>query len=286
MGSTVTVAEPARDPDRLLSRAGVRGDPDRDQHFLVDDRVLDRIARYGDELPGSFETVLEIGAGTGALTDRLLDVSDHVIAVEIDRHLIQFLEAEFAEELDSDHLDLIGGDALELDLPSFDAVVANLPYSAASQIIFRLLPDRQPMVVMVQREFAERLTAEPGTPAYGRLTVSAWWYADPTVLEVVPSTAFDPAPPVESAVVRFDPAPHRADIDETRFHDIVKAIFTQRRKTLRNAIRNTTHISGIGDAQAVIESLEETMLDRRPDAIAPEEYLDITRSVLELDGGQ
>lgn len=286
MGSAVAVAEPARDPDRLLARAGVRGDPDRDQHFLVDDRVLDRIARYGAELPGQVETVLEIGAGTGALTDRLLHEGDHVIAIELDRHLIEFLKEEFAQELETGVLELLGGDALELDLPSFDAVVANLPYSAASQIIFRLLPHHTPMVVMVQHEFAERLTADSATPAYGRLTVSAWWYADATILEVVPSTAFDPAPPVESAVVRFDPAPDRPGIDEERFHDIVKAIFTQRRKTLRNAIRNTTHISGIADAQTVIESLDESKLKRRPDAISPEEYLDIVRRVLELEKAQ
>lgn len=283
MGTAVTVADYSRDPDALIARAGVRGDPNQDQHFLVDDRVLDRIVEYGLDLPGPFESVLEVGAGTGALTGRLIDAGASVHAVELDRQLVGFLQTEFTDAIDDGRLVIHQGDALDIDLPSVDAVVANLPYSAASEIIFRLLPEGIPMVVMVQREFAERLTAEVGTPEYGRLTVSSWWYADAEPLETVPSAAFDPAPPVESALVRFSPVEPRADIDGGQFNLIVKAIFTQRRKTLRNAIRNTTHISHIEDASAVIDRLDETLLSKRPDAVSPIEYVDIVTTALDSE---
>lgn len=272
-------SDPSRDPDRLLSRAGVKGDPNRDQHFLIDDRVIDRIADYGTDLPGSFESVLEIGAGTGALTDRLLQRSSLVFAVELDARLADFLTREFSEAIDSGRLEVIHGDALEVPLPSVDAVVANLPYSAASEIIFRLLPLAVPMVVMVQREFAERLVAEPGTPEYGRLTVTAGWYAEADILEIVPPTAFEPPPPVDSAVVRFVPSEPPVGVTPETFHAVVTAVFTQRRKTLRNAIRNTTHISGIDDAAAILDELDEDLLATRPDTITPAEYAEISRTV-------
>lgn len=279
MGPTVTVSDEHRNPDQLLARAGIGADTDRDQHFLIDARVLDRIAGYGADLPGSSGTILEIGAGTGALTDRLLTIADHVIAIEVDHALATFLRREFAPDIDAGHLEFKQGDALEVELPAFDAAVANLPYSAASEIIFRLLPYQRPMVLMVQREFAERLVAEPGTAEYGRLSVTAWWYADIELREVVPPTAFDPPPPVDSAVIEITPTESPADVSHDTFEALVRGVFTQRRKTLRNAIRNTTHISGIEDPAAVLEALETELLDRRPDAVTPTEYVAIARTV-------
>lgn len=276
---------PRRDPDRLLERAGVRGDPDRDQHFLIDDRVLDRIAGYGAELPGPPDTVLEVGAGTGALTDRLLAVVRRVVAVERDRRLSAFLAREFADEVAAGRLEVVAGDALDVELPPFDGVVANLPYGVASAIIFRLLPFGRPMVVMVQREFAERLTASAGTPEYGRLTVTAWWYADADILEVVPPTAFEPPPPVDSAVVRLTPTEPPGSVDAGTFDAVVRGIFTQRRKTLRNAIRNTTHLTGIDRPSAVIDALDADLLGRRPDAVTPDEYVAIARQARAVSAG-
>ena len=144
-----------RDPDALLARAGVRGDPRRDQHFLVDDRVLDRLPTY---LPDDADAthLLEIGAGTGALTDRLLAIGEQVTVVERDPDLAAFLREEFREERDRDALRVIEGDALEVDLPRFSASVSNLPYGVSSEIAFRLLPEKRPLVLTFQREFAER----------------------------------------------------------------------------------------------------------------------------------
>ncbi|WP_380677513.1 16S ribosomal RNA methyltransferase A [Salinigranum sp. GCM10025319] len=272
-----TDATGRRDPDRLIRRAGVRGDPDRDQHFLVDDRVLDRIPSY---LPEDADRghLLEIGGGTGALTDRLLAVSDRVTVVERDPPLAAFLREEFAAEVDAGRLTVVEGDALDVDLPDFTACVSNLPYGVSSEIAFRLLPCAKPLVLMFQLEFAERMAAEAGTSEYGRLSVGAQHYADVEIVERVPKEAFDPAPAVQSAVVRATPRePEYTVDDEDFFLDFVKALFTQRRKTVRNAIRNTTHISGVADGSAVVDAAPEELLSKRPGDLTPSEFAELTR---------
>ena len=265
-----------RDPDRLIRRAGVRGDPDRDQHFLVDDRVLDRVPTY---LPDGTDTshLLEIGGGTGALTDRLLAVADEVTVVERDASLAAFLREEFEEAVEAGRLHVVEGDALAVDLPDFTACVSNLPYGISSEIAFRLLPQGRPLVLMFQAEFAERMAATSGTSEYGRLSVGAQHYADVEVVESVPKEAFDPAPAVQSAIVRTVPrTPAYTVDDEAFFFDFVKALFTQRRKTVRNAIRNTTHISGVADGDAVVDDAPESLLSKRPGDLTPTEFAELT----------
>ncbi|QCC60937.1 16S ribosomal RNA methyltransferase A [Natrinema thermotolerans] len=262
-----------RDPDGLIARAGVRGDPDRDQHFLVDDRVLDRLPTYLEAIDADTSQLLEIGGGTGALTDRLLAAGDEVTVVERDRDLAEFLREEFADEIAAGELTVIEGDALAVDLPDFTASVSNLPYGVSSEIAFRLFPEKKPLVLMFQQEFAERMVAEPGTSEYGRLSVSSQHYADVELVESIPKEAFDPQPAVQSAVVRAVPRePDYTVADEDFFLRFVKAVFTQRRKTVRNAIRNTAHISGLGEPDAVVEAADEELLRKRPDAMAPAEF--------------
>ncbi|RDI72808.1 16S ribosomal RNA methyltransferase A [Halopelagius longus] len=263
---------PRRDPDELLRRAGVRGDPEQDQHFLVDDRVLDRVPGY---LPDDADTshVLEVGGGTGALTDRLLRVADRVTVVERDRRLAAFLREEFAADVESGRLTVLEGDALSVELPEFTACVSNLPYGISSEIAFRLLPRGRPLVLMFQKEFAERMAADAGTDDYGRLSVSAQHYGDVEVVETVPREAFSPKPAVQSAIVRVTPrAPDYEVEDESFFLDFVKALFTQRRKTIRNGIRNTAHISGLSDPEAVVEAADEDVLRKRAGNMAPKEF--------------
>ncbi|WP_418281448.1 16S ribosomal RNA methyltransferase A [Halorubrum sp. DTA98] len=270
----------SRDPDGLARRAGTRADPDHDQHFLVDDRVLDRIPTY---LPDDADPsrLLEIGGGAGALTDRLLATVGagtdspvgRVTVVERDRTFAAFLRTEFAAAVDAGSLDVIEGDALDVDLPEFTACVANLPYGVSSEIAFRLLPEGKPLVLMFQKEFAERMVAAPDTSEYGRLSVSAGHYADVEIVETVPKEAFDPQPAVESAIVRCLPStPEYVVGDEAFFLRFVKALFTQRRKTVRNAIRNTAHISGLDDPDAVVEATDEELLRRRPGTLDPASF--------------
>ena len=284
-----------RDPDALARRAGERANPDRDQHFLVDDRVLDRIPGY---LPADADAshLLEIGGGAGALTDRLLariadddrdvdadrdddrdadrdddrDAPGRLSVIERDGTFAAFLREEFAAAVDDGVLDVIEGDALDVELPPFTACVANLPYGVSSEIAFRLLPEGRPLVLMFQAEFAERMVASAGESEYGRLSVSAQHYAAVEIVERVPKEAFDPQPAVESAVVRCTPRdPDYAVGDEAFFLRFVKALFTQRRKTVRNAIRNTGHISGLDEPEAVVEAADEELLRRRPGTLEP-----------------
>ncbi|WP_126661414.1 16S ribosomal RNA methyltransferase A [Haloterrigena salifodinae] len=275
-----------RDPDGLIARAGVRGDPDRDQHFLVDDRVLDRLPTYLEEIDADTDHVLEIGGGTGALTDRLLamgDEDDDVTVVERDRELAAFLRKEFADEIAAGDLTVIEGDALEVDLPEFTASLSNLPYGVSSEITFRLLPEGRPLVLMFQREFAERMVAEPGTSEYGRLSVSTQHYAAPEIVETIPKEAFSPPPAVESAVVRLEPRDPDYEVDDEAFFlRFVKALFTQRRKTIRNAIRNTAHITGLEAPDAVVEAADEELLRKRADAMAPAEFAALAELAAEV----
>ncbi|AFK20434.1 16S ribosomal RNA methyltransferase A [Haloferax mediterranei ATCC 33500] len=267
----------ARDPDALIRRAGVRGDPDRDQHFLVDDRVVDRIPTY---LPDDTDHshVLEIGGGPGVLTDRLLAVADRVTVVEQDRTFADHLRREFSDPVEADRLTVIEGDALEADLPEFTACVSNLPYGISSEISFRLLPRGKPLVLMFQKEFGERMAAESGTSEYGRLSVSAQHYGDVEVCEIVPREAFDPKPAVQSAIVRVTPRDPDYEVDnEEFFFDFVKALFTQRRKTIRNGIRNTSHISGLSDPEAVVEAADEDVLRKRAGNMAPAEFAELAQ---------
>jgi 16S rRNA (adenine1518-N6/adenine1519-N6)-dimethyltransferase len=271
-----------RDPDALRRRAGTAGDPDRDQHFLVDDRVLDRLPGY---LPDDADTdhLLEIGAGNGALTDRLLAAGDHVTAVERDPELAAFLREEFADAVAEGRLTVVEGDALDVDLPEFSGSVSNLPYGVSSEVAFRLLPEKRPLVLMFQAEFAERMAADPGTAEYGRLSVAAQHYADVEVVEPVPREAFDPQPRVDSAVVRTEPRDPDYEVpDEAFFLGFVKALFTQRRKTVRNGVRNTAHISGLDDPDAVVEAADEDLLGKRPDSVIPAEFARLARLAAEV----
>jgi 16S rRNA (adenine1518-N6/adenine1519-N6)-dimethyltransferase len=272
-----------RDPDTLIARAGVAGDPNHDQHFLVDDRVLDRLPDYlpTDTTDGdsSANHVFEVGAGTGALTDRLLQIANHVTAVERDPELASFLQEEFADAVSANRLTLIEGDALDIDIPDgATASVSNLPYGVSSEIVFRLLPLSIPLVVMLQREFAERMTADPNTTEYGRLSVTAGHYAQCEVVETVPREAFSPPPAVESAVVRVTPHEPEYEVpDDEFFLRFVTAVFTQRRKTMRNAIRNTAHISMLEDPDAVVSAADEDVLNKRAGTLPPETFAELSR---------
>jgi len=282
MGTDPTPNPPGRDdfrdPDALRHRAGVFGDPRFDQHFLVDDRILDRLPTYATEIGADCSHVLEVGAGTGALTDRLLAVADHVTAVERDPDLAEFLREEFADAVAHGTLTVVAGDALEVDLPEFTASVANLPYGASSEIAFRLLPAARPTVLMFQLEFAERMAASPGDDEYGRLSAAAAHYADVEIVETVPKEAFDPQPAVESAVVRTTPRDPDYEVPSDDFFlRFLKAVFTQRRKTMRNAVRNTAHISGLGAPDAVVDAADEDLLRARAGELSPADFASLAR---------
>jgi 16S rRNA (adenine1518-N6/adenine1519-N6)-dimethyltransferase len=210
------------------------------QHFLSSPTILAGILQLAELAPD--DVVVEIGAGTGTLTEALASRVGRLLALELDRDLIAPLRQRFA---DRPQVEIIHADALTFDfdqLPASIKVIANLPYGTAVAIMTRLLNRRSPLrcaVVMLQREVAERLYARPGTKAYGSLTLLTQWYATVDKGFHVPPSAFSPAPKVMSTVVRIMPrmTPPVAVQDAACLFGIIHAAFGQRRKTLANALR-------------------------------------------------
>jgi len=206
------------------------------QHFLVRESILDRIARAACN--ESCGTVVEIGPGRGALTRHLLPLCERLIALEIDPILVQYLRAKFRAEPKAEILER---DVLKADLASWGrvTVAGNLPYYITSPILDRVLALNGLLaraVFLVQKEVAERLTAQPGSRDYGYLTVRTQLFADVAMLFPVPAAAFRPPPKVDSAVVRLTP---RTDLPEgaPQFAAFAALCFHQKRKNLRNNLR-------------------------------------------------
>jgi 16S rRNA (adenine1518-N6/adenine1519-N6)-dimethyltransferase len=204
------------------------------QHFLSRTSVLQRIANAA--IPAEGLTVLEIGPGKGALTQFLLRRASRLIAVEVDQVLVHYLQEKFRGE---GTFSVLHADVLSTDLAQWGpvCVAGNLPYYITSPIIAHVLglgPLLQNAVFLVQREVAERITAAPGSRAYGYLTVSCQVAAEAKYLMTVPPEAFRPPPKVDSAVVQLKPRPEPLVADVDGFLSFAAACFAQKRKTLRN----------------------------------------------------
>ena len=216
----------------LLDELGVRPEKAKGQNFLMDLDVLNRQLRLARLTPG--DIVLEVGAGLGVLTWELSIRARLVVSYETDPRLAEYLRKDLPE-----NVDLREEDALKAEWPLFDKMVANVPYSISSPLLFKLLDsDYAVAVLLLQKEFADRLTAEPRTKAYGRLTVASARLADIELLEVVPPTAFHPQPRVESAIVRIIPQRSFPVMDEQLFNTLLRVVFSQRRKMLHNSLES------------------------------------------------
>jgi 16S rRNA (adenine1518-N6/adenine1519-N6)-dimethyltransferase len=204
------------------------------QHFLARQSILERIAEVAcSETDG---TVVEIGPGRGALTTHLLARAARVIAIEIDPVLVHYLRAELRDE---PRLTLLEADVLKIDLAQWGrvAVTGNLPYYITSPILEKTLALGENLaqaVFLVQKEVAERLTARPGTRAFGFLSVQTQLLSSAELLFDVPADAFRPRPKVDSAVVRLVPRRDLPAPDRTRFLEFASRCFRYKRKTIRN----------------------------------------------------
>lgn len=216
-----------------MRRHGIRLSKRAGQYQVIDPTVLEQMVDYA-ELSRD-DVVLEVGAGIGNLTLLLAARAGKVIAVERDRRLMRVLGERLRVH---SNVKLLCGDALQIELPKFNKVVANLPYGISSDITFRLLKRKFELaILMYQREFAERLVAKPGSDDYGRLTVNAYYRASLELLREVPPDAFFPQPKVTSAIVRLKPREPPFDVaDESMFFNVVRALFQHRRQRVRNAL--------------------------------------------------
>jgi 16S rRNA (adenine1518-N6/adenine1519-N6)-dimethyltransferase len=247
------------------------------QHFLVDENILGVIGRLAELEPE--DVVLEIGPGLGVLTDYLAARVGRVHAVELDRGLEPHLTERLAGR---DNVELRFGDALRLDLaelePEPKKLVANLPYNVATPLIVESLdglPSVERWTVMVQREVADRLFAEPGTKAYGGVSVLVQLVTERTGFHPVSRTVFRPQPNVDSALVAF----RRTTLPERYRHvkRLVEASFAHRRKTLPNSVELAGLASRAEAAEALAAIGREA--DVRAEALEPPEFVRLSEAL-------
>ena len=243
------------------------------QNFLVDCGVLSRIADYAELNPA--DNVLEIGAGTGNLTEVLSRRAGRVYAVEVDGGLAAGLKGRFANVK---NVKVIDGDALKVELPDYNKVVSNLPYQISSKITYRLLSKPFDLaVLMYQKEFAKKLIAAPGTAAYGRLSMVVGHYARSEILEYVSRTAFQPNPRVGSAIVRLRPRSDRLDVNHESFMRLATGLFSHRRKKLGPALE------AMGLSREALSRLDGSILKRRAEEISSEEAAKLAKEMAGWD---
>jgi len=259
-----------------LRRYGIRPSKRAGQHHVVDPIVLEKMVEHAHL--SREDVVLEIGAGIGNLTRLLAQRAGKIISIERDRRFINILREQLRG---LSNVQIIYGDALRIELPKFDKVVANLPYGISSDITFRLLEQKFELaVLMYQQEFAERMVAKPGSDDYSRLTVNTYYRARVELLGVVPPEAFVPQPKVTSAIVRLSPRePPFEVVDEKIFFDVVRALFQHRRQRVRNALCHSfdevfpkRHLSKSERRVFIDKKLPHEIAEARVMDLEPEEF--------------
>lgn len=255
------------------------------QNFLIDDSVLNDIVS-GAEVDEN-DLVIEIGPGVGSLTAQLLKKAKKVVAVELDNDLIPILEAELGQY---DNFSLIHKDALKVDFNEIIGdeqsvkLVANLPYYVTTPIIVNLLKKNynfKSLTVMIQKEVAERINAEPNCKEYGSISLLVQYYCDTKIIRNVPPSCFIPRPKVDSIVIRLDRLKERRVKvkDEQLMFEIIRHSFNMRRKTLWNATKQ------LGINKEVLEkAYEEAEIDpkRRGETLSLEEFARLSDKITEL----
>jgi 16S rRNA (adenine1518-N6/adenine1519-N6)-dimethyltransferase len=260
------------------------------QNFLIDGGVLDQIiAAAGlDETRGA----LEIGPGIGSLTEQLAKAAGKVAAVEIDRRLIPILEDVMSpyKNVSVVHSDILKTDLKQLWEEQFAglagvSVVANLPYYVTTPIIMKLLEERLPLeniVVMVQKEVAERMAAKPGGKEFGSLSIAVQYYCEPELVCVVPGKAFIPAPKVDSAVIKLKrrAEPAVSVRDEAKYFQVVQTAFAQRRKTLANNLSAYSGKERKGELSELLLSCG-VLPERRAETLSLQEFAIVCEALID-----
>ena len=258
----------------ILQRFGIHMSKRLGQNFLIDANIVQGIVDAANVQEN--DRVLEIGPGIGTLTQALAETGAEVTCVELDKRLPEVL----AHTLDAyDNVRVIQGDILKVNIPEIMGdkpfkVVANLPYYITTPIIMALLEKHLPItdiVVMVQKEVAERMAAQPGGKTYGALSVAVQYYTVPEIALYVPPRSFMPPPEVDSVIVncKVSQTPAVELIDEKMFFRVVKAAFGQRRKTLNNALKSM----GV-DKNIIADVLDKAGIEatRRGETLTMEEF--------------
>lgn len=272
----------------VLSRHGFSFSKGLGQNFLINPTVCPRMAELGNAQPGW--GMIEIGAGVGVLTAELAQRADKVVCIEIDSRLLPILDETLAE---FDNIKIVNEDVLKVDLHRLIAeefgempvaVCANLPYYITSPIIMNLLESRLPissLTVMVQKEAAQRICAQPGSREVGAVSIAVRYYCEPQVLFQVSRGSFMPAPDVDSTVIRLDirKEPPVQVKKESDFFRVVKAAFSQRRKTLSNTLSSGLSLSKV-QANELLEKAG-VAANLRAEQLSMQQFADIANALSE-----
>lgn len=246
------------------------------QNFLIDQQVIGQIVAAIN--PSSDDNLIEIGPGMAAITEHLVKLCPSMTLVELDRDLIEFLKRKL---IDYPSVSIINGDALKTNFGEFYQgeklrLVGNLPYNISTPLLFHLLDTKEyirDMHFMLQREVVDRLSASPGEKSYGRLSVMIQYHCRVMPLIPVPPSSFNPAPKVQSAVVRltpYDEPSHKAENPEL-LSKIVSLCFQQRRKTLKNCLNSY--------AQYILSDTNTVDLTKRPEQLSVAEFVDLSNCI-------
>jgi 16S rRNA (adenine1518-N6/adenine1519-N6)-dimethyltransferase len=264
------------------SRLNLKPKQSLGQNFLVDENILRNIVRKLNL--SQDDAVLEIGPGHGALTRHLVGCIRHLVVVEIDSRIVEELRLEFS----SAGVDILHEDFLETDLEHWHdrfgrrlRLVGNIPYHLTSPILFKVFGNPalvQDLTVMVQREVAERIVAQPGTKDYGILSVVTQFYGEPTLLFDVSPNSFYPKPKVTSTVVgiRMYVQPPYVPVNRTVFRTVVRTAFGKRRKTLRNSLKYLPYDERT--VERIVSGIDFAM-NRRPEELTVTDFVSLTRSI-------
>ena len=234
------------------------------QNFLIDLNICNKIVEAIDR--SNINKILEIGPGTGAITNLLAEKIGEVTAIEIDWNLCKILD-----DKKIDNLIIINQDILKVNLESFDhkIIVGNLPYYITTPIIFNFFNSKMPweeMYFLMQKEVADRILAKPGSKIYGRLTIMTQIFSNVERLFNVSPKVFRPIPKVESTFMKFKRIKRNNISDYKRFENIIRIIFNQRRKKLKNCISEDMDLNLLGNSN---------LLDKRPEQISIQEYIEL-----------
>lgn len=279
--TTKWIATPKRTKE-ILDAHGFSFKKSLGQNFIIDANILNNIIQKAgiDKQTGA----VEIGPGIGALTEQLAVHADKVTAYEIDQRLLSILKETLTpyDNIQIIHQDILEADVSDMVKSCFKPgqpihLVANLPYYITTPILMKLLHDDLPVTsftVMIQKEVAERMAAEPNNKRYGSLSIAVQYYTRAEVIMNVPKRVFMPPPNVDSSVLKLTrrESPPVQVIDEDFFFDIVQACFAQRRKTLRNNL--IRHFKASADNQTISDGLKQARIDekRRAESLTMEEF--------------
>jgi len=245
------------------------------QHFLIDEKVLDRMVQYGEVTEN--DVVLDVGAGRGELTVKLAERAGKVIAVEIDRELAEEARKRLK---DYDNVEFLVGDVLKLRPSGFNKVVSNPPYNISTKLLEWLIDENVERIVLtLQREFASKLMAKPGSTKYLYISFLSSLFYDSNIVEFVPRTLFRPMPKVDSVIILMKRKKDVRELDE-EVKKFIKFLFTRRRQGLRHILRDLVRKRGL--AADLSEVFGDELLSKRIYQLTQSQLLSIAEKFLKL----